>query len=167
MKRNILLLTVLTSFTTLSGAEDFDKSKLSVGASYGFINNGVLSVRGDYDISESAKAPVKIRVGYDRYSIDTGAGVAGYSWGYNVYYGSAYYDFNKQLKVDAKVHPFLGLGLGFGTTSCTGWCNGVASPTVGGFFLMGGVQYDLQKNINLEAGINGWSGLSLGGNYKF
>ena len=142
-----------------------DLSKLSVGAGYGFANNGVFSIHGDYDISDAAKAPVKVRVGYDSYAINT-SGL--YQWSYNVFYGGAYYDFNKQIKLDKKIHPFAGLGLGVGSASCSGaWCNRVATPTVGGLYLIAGVQYDVAPKVNAEININGWGGLSIGGNIKF
>jgi len=86
--------------------------KLSVGASYGFGNDGVLSLRADYDISDNVDHPVKLRVGYDRYSLDSWGG---YSWSYSTFYGGAYYDFNEVLGLDSKVHPFAGLGFGFGS----------------------------------------------------
>ncbi len=150
-------------------AEGFDKSKLSVGAGYGFANSGVLSLRADYDISRMVNnEPVKARVGYDRYSVDYGGFGNNYSWSYNIYYGGAYYDFNKQLKLDSKIHPFAGLGFGFGSASCSGnWCGWSSSPTVGGFYYIAGVQYDLTPKINAELNFNGWGGLSLGGNFKF
>ncbi len=145
-----------------------DQSKLSVGAGYGFNYNGVLSLHADYDIADQVNnAPVKARFGYDSYSRDY-AGPSSYSWGYNVFYAGAYYDFNKQLKLDNKIHPYAGLGLGFGTVSCSGTpCNGLASPTVGGLYVLIGLQYDVKPDVSLEANINGWNGLSLGANYKF
>ncbi len=145
-----------------------DQSKWSVGAGYGFDYNGVISLRADYDISDQANnEPVKIRFGYDSYSRDY-AGPSNYAWGYNVFYGAAYYDFSKQLMLDSKIHPFAGLGMGFGTTSCVGnVCGGVAGPALGGVYAIAGVQYDIKPNINLEGSVNIWSGLTLGANFKF
>ena len=156
---------ILLSAAISTPALASDLSKLSVGAGYGPSYGGVLSLRADYDISDEAKAPVKARVGYDSYNEDH-SGM--YKWSYNVFYGGAYYDFNKQLKLDSKLHPFAGLGLGFGSASCSGaWCNGVSTPSVGGLYLIAGVQYDLSPKVNAELNINGWNGLSIGGNFKF
>ena len=159
-----LLLTASCAFPAMAA----DQSKWSAGAGYGLDYNGVLSLHGDYDIADQVNhEPVKIRIGYDHYSRDYG-GPANYSWGYNVYYGAAYYDFNKAMKLDSKIHPFAGLGLGFGTASCTGnLCGTQANPNVGGIYFIGGVQYDVKHNVNLEANVNSWSGLTLGANYKF
>jgi len=159
-------LSAILLFSALSSsAMAADQSKWSAGAGYGFNNNGVFSLHADYDIADQFNnEPVKVRFGYDSYTINS----SGYSWGYNVFYGGAYYDFSKQLKLDSKLHPFAGLGLGFGTTSCSGsLCSGLASPSVGGIYFIAGVQYDVKPNINLEASINGWNGLLFGANYKF
>lgn len=140
---------------------EFDMSKMSVGAGYGFGNNGVLSFRGDYDISDETDKPVKVRVGYDRYSLET---FGNNSWTYNVFYGGAYYDFNETFDLDSEIHPFAGLGFGFGSVSCTG-CG--TSPSVGGLYYIGGVQYDINEQFSAEASFSVWGGLSLGANYNF
>lgn len=145
------------------------QSKLSLGAGYGFDNGGVLSIHGDFDISSVANnQPVTARIGYDHYAPDYAAFGGNYSWSYNVFYGGAYYDFSKALKLDANIHPFAGLGLGFGTVSCSGSpCGGLASPSVGGLYYIVGVQYDVAPKIAAELNINGWGGLSIGANFKF
>ena len=164
MKKLPLALLLVTLNAASALAAD-DSSKWSAGADFGFNYSSVLSIHADYDISDQTNnEPVKVRFGYDSYSINS----SGYSWGYNVFYGGAYYDFNKQLQLDRRVHPFAGLGLGFGTASCSGnSCGGLASPNVGGVYAIAGLQYDVKPNINLEASLNGWNGLMLGANYKF
>ena len=152
-----------------------DTSKISVGASYGLGtyagSSGVLSGRIDYDISDMAgNNPVKARIGFDHYSQDLGGfGMGTVTWSTNVFYGGAYYDFNKQLKLDAKIHPFAGLGFGFGSTSCSGatWCSVASSPSVGGLYWIGGVQYNVARNIDAELGYTAFSGISFGANFKF
>ncbi|MBI3478794.1 MAG: hypothetical protein HY016_00305 [Nitrosomonadales bacterium] len=146
-----------------------DQSKFSLGAGYGFGNGGVLSLHGDFNVSELAKdLPLKARVGYDHYSLNYGWVGSNYSWSYNVFYGGAYVDFGKALKLDNRVHPFAGLGLGVGSASCSGnWCGNVASPTVGGLYYIAGVQYDFVPNVAGEININEWGGLSIGANVKF
>lgn len=143
-----------------------EESKMAVGAGWGFGNGGVLSLRGDYDISDMVgQSAVKARVGYDRYSLDSGA----YTWSYNVFYAGAYKDFSKELNLD-KIHPFAGLGYGFGSTSCSGdsaLCASLPSPAVGGFYYIGGVKYDVTPQIEAEVAFERWAGLSLGANYKF
>lgn len=142
--------------------------KLSVGGGYGFGNGGVISVHGDYDISDMAKAPVKARIGWDHYTLDYGSGSFNYSWSYNVYYGGAYYDFSSLIKLGDKIHPFAGLGFGFGQVSCSGtYCSGYSSPTVGGFYYIGGVQYNVTSNIDAEVSLSQWSGFAVGANLKF
>lgn len=165
--KNLLFAFLLVTFFS-APAMAADLSKWSVGAGYGFDYSGVFSIHADYDISDQANhEPVKARFGYDSYTVNYG-GPSSYSWGYNVFYGGAYYDFNKPLKLDSKIHPFAGLGLGFGTASCSGnVCGGLARPMVGGIYILAGVQYDIKSNVNLEASVNGWNGLSLGANYKF
>lgn len=158
--------TAHTDNSTKVSAQDDDLlsakelKKLSVGATYGFNYTGVLALHADYDIQDEANAPVKVRVGWDNYSIGYGA----YSESINVFYGGAYYDFGKYLNISKKIHPFWGLGLGTVSVSCSG-CNTVSSPS--GFYYIGGVQYDYSPKITGEANFNGWGGLSLGANYKF
>jgi len=161
-----------------ANSDDFlsqkEMNKISVGATYGFNYTGVLSLHADYDIKDEIEAPVKVRVGWEHYSIDNGGyygyGYGGYYSGYtesvNVYYGGAYYDFNKMLKISKKIHPFWGLGFGFGSVSCSA-CNGRSVGTAGGFYYIGGVQYDFTPKISGEASYNAWGGLTLGANYKF
>ncbi len=152
-------------FSSTAMAE-FDTSKLSVGAGYGFGNDGVLSLRADYDISDNVDHPVKVRIGYDRYSLDGWGG--NYSWSYSTFYGGAYYDFNEILGIDDKIHPFAGLGFGFGSASCSGgFCSGLSSPTVGGLYYIGGIQYDITEQFSAEASFSVWGGLSIGANYNF
>lgn len=162
---------IVTAFSMFVSTQvfAFDQSKMSLGAGYGFSNNGVVSVHGDYDISSIANGqPVKARVGYDHYSIDYGFLSSAYSWSYNVFYGGAYYDANQVLELDSKIHPFIGLGIGFGSASCSGsFCGSVSSPTVGGFYYIAGVQYDATSKIAAELNFNGWGGFSLGANYRF
>jgi len=166
MKKTLFAFLLFTSFA--SPAMAVDPSKWSAGAGVGFDYSGALSVHADYDISDQVKnEPVKVRFGYDHYSRDYN-GPSNYTWGYNDYYASADYDFNKALKIDSNIHPFAGLGLGFGSTYCSGnICGGLADPTVGGIYFIAGVQYDLKPNINLEANVNSWVGLTLGANFKF
>lgn len=165
-----MVIAALLSALVAAPALAAETSKLSVGAGYGFDNGGVVSVHGDYDISDKANAPVKVRVGYDHYSLGYGWTGGNYTWSYNVFYGGAYYDFNKALKLDKKIHPFAGLGFGFGSVSCTGsaYCSSViGSPSVGGLYYIAGVQYELTPKIDAEANFNGWGGLSIGANFKF
>ena len=161
--KKVLLASILAAFSSLSHAEG-----MSIGAAYG-LGYGNLEVHGDLDISKMIdNQPIKARVGYNRYSTDFGAGNFGYTWSYNIFYGGAYYDFNKALKLDSAIHPFAGLGLGFGSTSCSGqWCNFASSVSAGGLYYIGGVQYDITPQIQAEAGYSGWSGIQLGANFKF
>ena len=165
MKKSLLAFMLSTSIAAPAMAAD--QSKWSAGAGLGFDYSGVISVHADYDIADQVKnEPVKVRFGYDHYSRDY-SGPSNYTWGYDDYYASANYDFNKALKLDSKVHPFAGLGLGFGTTNCTGnVCGGLATPAVGGIYFIAGVQYDVKSNIDLEANVNSWVGLTLGANFK-
>jgi hypothetical protein len=167
MMKKIYIALILSAFCVLP-AMAADQSKWSAGAGYGLDYNGVLSLHADYDIADHANnEPVKVRIGYDHYSRDYG-GSANYAWGYNVYYGAALYDFNKAMKLDSKIHPFAGLGLGFGTANCTGnLCGTQVNPNVGGIYFIGGVKYDVKTDVNLEANVNSWSGLTLGANIMF
>jgi len=114
------------------------------------------------------KKPIKVRVGYDRYTLDFGGFGGNYSWSYNVYYGGAYYYLDEFFDLGDKIHPFAGLGFGFGSVSCSGnFCNGVSSPTIGGLYYIGGVQYDLNDQFSAEASFSAWGGLTLGANYHF
>jgi len=163
-----IYLALLLSASWVFPAMAADQSKWSAGAGVGFEYTGVFSIHADYDISSQAQnEPVKVRFGYDRYSRDYG-GPANYSWGYDDFYAAALYDFNKPLKLDSKFHPFAGLGLGFGSTSCSGnGCGSVSSPAVGGIYFIAGLQYDVLPKINLEVNVNSWVGLTLGANLKF
>jgi len=168
MKKIILAALISTVVSVPALAAD---QKLSVGGGYGFGNGGVISVHGDYDISDMTKTPVKVRVGWEHYTLDYGFANSDYSWSYNVYYGGAYYDLNQQLKLGDKIHPFAGLGFGFGSVSCTGtvYCNSgyYSSPTVGGFYYIGGVQYNVTPNIDAEVSLSQWAGFAIGANLKF
>lgn len=163
-----VLVAALLSGAMASPAFAGETSKGNVGVGYGFDNGGVFSLHGDFDISDMVDhQPVKARVGWDHYALDYNWGGT-YTWSYNVFYGGAYYDFNKALKLDPKIHPFAGLGIGFGTVSCSGSaCSGLPSPTVGGFYYILGAQYDVTPKIAAELNFNGWGGLSLGANFKF
>ena len=165
---NKILLAILLTGSVLTPAMAAESNKWSAGVGFGFDYSGVLSLHADYDISDQVhNEPVKVRFGYDHYSRNY-SGPSDYSWGYDDFYASADYDFNKALKLDNKIHPFAGLGLGFGTTSCSGnYCNNVSSPSVGGIYFIAGVQYNLKSNIDLEANVNSWTGLTLGANLKF
>ncbi|MEK6749557.1 MAG: outer membrane beta-barrel protein [Pseudomonadota bacterium] len=175
--KKIVLVALLSAFVAAPVSAASKKSastgdtQYAIGAGYGLSNNGVLSVRGDYDISAQANAPVKVRVGWDHYKIDFNFGYS-YSWSYDVYYAGAYYDFNQQLKLGEKIHPFAGLGFGTGqvTFSCSGGttvCGSLSSPSIGGLYYIGGVQYNVTPNIDAELSYSGWTGISLGGNFKF
>jgi opacity protein-like surface antigen len=163
-----ILIAFLLSASFAAPAMAADQNKWSAGVGVGFEYTGVFSLHADYDISSQANnEPVKLRFGYDRYSRDYG-GPTNYSWGYNDYYVSADYDFNKTLKLDSKIHPFAGLGLGFGSTSCSGnQCGALASPSVGGIYFIGGVQYEVKPKISIEVNVNSWTGLTLGANIQF
>ena len=158
--KKIFIASVIAAMGSVS-AMAADLSQMSIGAGYGFSNGGVVSVHGDYDISQLARnQPIKVRVGYDHYSNDYGS----FKWSYNVFTGGAYYDFGKLVNLGNKIHPFAGVGFGFGSVSCSGCGN---SPTAGGFYHIVGIQYDLAPNIAVEANINAWGGPSAGVNYKF
>lgn len=167
--RRFIFGTLLSAFLAAPAfAFEFDTSKLSVGASYGFGNDGVLSGRLDYDISEEVEKPVTVRVGFDRYTLDFGGFGGAYSWAYNVFYGGAYYDFSEALDLGEKIHPFAGLGFGFGSVSCSGsFCNGLGEPSVGGLYYIGGVQYEISDQLAAEASFSAFGGLSIGVNYSF
>ncbi|MEQ1533760.1 MAG: hypothetical protein HOO97_11705 [Sideroxydans sp.] len=162
--KKVLVIALLSAFAATSAHAE----GMSIGAAYG-LGFGNLEVHGDMDISKLAdNNPVKARVGYNRYSTDFGAGNFGYTWSYNIFYGGAYYDFNQVLKLDSKIHPFAGLGFGFGSTSCSGqWCGFASSTTAGGLYYIGGAQYDITPQIQAEVGYSGWSGIQLGANFKF
>ena len=164
-----IISTLALAIALSSSAFASDQSKPSIGIGYGLDNGGVISLHGDFSIADKVNnEPVKVRLGWDHYSQGYGFGNTNYSWSYNVFYGGAYYDFNRALKLDSKIHPFAGLGIGFGNAICSGpWCNNVGSPTVGGLYYLIGAQYDLTPNVNAELNINGWGGLTIGANLKF
>lgn len=165
--KKIVIAALLSAFVA-APALAANTSKISVGAGYGLNYGGGFSIHGDYDISDKANAPVKVRLGYDRYSENLSGFGINYTWSYNHYFAGAYYDFSKQMQLDKKIHPFAGLGLGFGSVSCSG-CGGFnfASPTVGGIYYIAGVQYDVTPKIAAEANFNEFGGLTLGANFKF
>ncbi len=169
MKKTILSAVSAVLLVSTSAMAEFETEKLSVGASYGFGNNGVLSFRGDYDISDMTDKPMKARIGYDRYSLDGIFSSLDYTWTYSVFYGGVYYDFSETLDIDDRIRPFAGLGFGFGSVSCSGsGCGaGISTPAVGGFYYIGGVQYELNEQFSAEASFTAWGGLSIGANYHF
>lgn len=150
----------VTASTSALAAEP---SEFSIGGGVGFNYGGVWDVHGDYDISHlTNREPFKVRFGFQHYAND----YASYRWSYNVFYGGAYYDFNRALKLDSKLHPFVGVVMGVGSVSCSN-CPGFApSPSVGGLSVIGGVQYDLDSRLSVEAGLNVWGGVGVGVNYK-
>ena len=157
--KKMIAATLLSAFIAAPAlAFEFDTSKLSVGAGYGFGNSGVLSVHGDYDIADETDNPIKVRLGYDRYSL-------GRYWSYNVFYGGAYYDFNEIIGLDEKIHPFAGLGLGFVSLSCSELCG--SSVSTGGLYYIAGVQYDINEQFSAEVSFSAWGGMALGANYNF
>lgn len=180
--KNIVSVALLSAFIAapvLAADTKADGKKFAVGGGYGFGNDGVISVRGDFDISDMVGHPVKARVGWDNYTQDFGNTFFGsYKYSYNVYYGGAYYDFNQALrknpdiKLGDKIHPFAGLGFGIEkvSLSCSGssiFCSGYSSGSNGTFYYIGGVQYNVTPNIDAEISFSDWAGLSLGGNFRF
>ncbi len=169
MKKMLSAALLSTFIAAPAFAFEFDSSNLSVGGSYGLGNNGVISVRGDYDISDDTDQPLKIRLGYDRYTIDLGGVfVDNYSWTYNIYYAGAYYDFGEMLNLDDNIHPFIGLGLGFRSATCSGiFCSGRSNPSTSRLYYVSGIQYDVNDQISAEVSFSVWGGLSIGANYNF
>lgn len=158
MKKNFIA-SVIAAMGSVS-AMAADLSQMSIGAGYGLSNGGVLSIHGDYDISQLArKQPIKIRVGYDHYSDEIGS----FKRSSNVFSGGAYYDFGKLLNLGNKLHPFAGAG--FSYASCSD-CGIYSSPDNRVYHIVG-VQYDVTPNIAVEANFNAWGGPTAGVNYKF
>ena len=144
--------------------------QFAVGVAYGLDYSGTLSIRGDMDISRLTNGqPLKARIGYDRASQTYNWFGGSYTWTHSHFYGSAYYDFNKLLKLDRRLHPFAGAGYGFGSVSCSGsWCGGGwSSPSVGGVYVLGGIQYNVTNAIDVEASYNNFAGVSIGANFRF
>jgi len=166
--KKITIAVLLTVFA-VTPAFAADQSKLSLGVGYGFDYEGVFSFHGDYDISAMANnAPVKARFGFDHYSPNYSWAGNNYSWSYNRFYGAAYYDFSRHMTLDKRIHPFAGLGLYVGSSSCAGSvCGNVSSSSNSGLYYIAGVQFDIAPKIALEANVNEIGGVSIGANFKF
>lgn len=164
-----ITLAALLSIAAVTPAWAADQSAPSFGAAYGFDYDGVISIYGDFDISDMANnAPVKARFGLDFFSPNYSSGGSTYTMSTNRFYGAAYYDFSKHLTLDKRVHPFAGLGLFMGSSSCSGAvCGSVSSPTNNGLYFIAGVQFDAAPKIALEANVNETGGLTIGANFKF
>lgn len=161
MKKTLIALLSVGVIAPAMAAEN------NIGVGFGLANGGVLSIHGDFDVARAVQGPVMARIGFDHYAMNYGWN-GGYTWSYNVFYGGAYYDLNKAMQLDRRFHPFVGLGIGIGSASCSGpACNQVANPSVGGLYFIGGLQYELTPKVDAELNINGWGGLTVGANFKY
>lgn len=166
--KKITIAALLSAFA-VAPALAADQSSFSLGAGYGFDNDGVISLHADFDISSVAnKAPVTARFGFDHYSPNYSWAGSSYSWSYNRFYAAAYYDFSRDMKLDKRIHPFAGLGLYVGSSSCSGSvCGAVSSHTNSGLYYLLGVQFDIAPKIALETNVNEIGGVTIGANFKF
>ncbi len=144
--------------------------KNSIGVNYGFGNNGVVGVQGEFDISAAMpnRAPVSIQVFWKNYSQSyfTGAGV--YQYSYNAFGAAAIYDFGSVIPQDRKFRPYAGVGLVTLNSNLSG--PNVAFPTgpdSGGLYVTAGIKYDLTPQVSADLNLNNIGGLTIGADFNF
>ena len=148
-------------------AED---AKNNVGISYGFGQDGVVGIQGEFDISSSVKnAPVSIQLFWKNYSDSfTVGGVGTYQYSYNGYGVAALYDFGSVVKQNNKIKPYLGLGL----YTLTNQLSGPAQPPnvsadSGGLYVVAGVRYAMTPKFAADLNFNNIGDLTVGANLNF
>jgi len=148
-------------------AED---GKNNVGISYGFNQDGVVGIQGEFDISSSVnKAPVSVQLFWKNYSDTfTVGGVGTYQYSYNGYGVAAIYDFGSVVKQNNKIKPYAGLGL----YTLSNQLSGPAAPPnvsadTGGLYIVAGVRYAMTPKFAADLNVNNIGGLTLGANLNF
>ena len=145
-------------------------SKNSVGINYGFDQDGVVGIQGEFDISSSVnKAPVSIQVFWKTYSQTYDRPPAGtYQYSYNGFGAAAIYDFGSVVKENNKIKPYAGLGL----YTLNNTLSGPAAPLdvsadTGGLYAVAGVRYAMTTQLSADVNYNNIGGLTIGVNLNF
>jgi len=144
--------------------------KNSVGINYGFDQDGVVGIQGDFDISSSVNnAPVSIQVFWRSYSQTYDRPPAGtYQYSYNGLGVAAIYDFGSVVKQNSKIKPYAGLGL----YTLTNELSGPAAPLnesadTGGLYAVAGVRYAMTTQLSADLNYNNIGGVTIGVNLHF
>ena len=144
--------------------------KNSVGINYGFDQDGVIGIQGEFDISSSVnKAPVSIQVFWKSYSQSYDRPPAGtYQYSYNGFGAAAIYDFGSVVKQNNKIKPYAGLGL----YTLSNTLSGPAAPLdvsadTGGLYVVAGVRYAMTTELSADVNLNNIGGLTIGVNLNF
>jgi opacity protein-like surface antigen len=146
------------------------EGKNSIGINYGFGNNGVAGVQGEFDISSAMpnKMPVSVQVFWKNYSQDHNSGAGIYQYSYNAFGAAAIYDFGSLLPQDRKLRPYAGVGL-FGLNSNYSGPSVAfpAGPDSGGLYVTAGAKYDLTPQVSADLNLNNIGGLTIGVDFNF
>lgn len=142
----------------------------SIGVSYGFDNNGVVGLQGQFDISSAMpnKMPVSIQVFWKNYSQSyrTGAGV--YQYGYNGFGVAGIYDFGSVFSHNRQIRPYAGIGLVTLNSSLSGPnLPFPTGPDSGGLYVTAGVKYELTPQVSADLSLNNVGGLTIGADFNF
>lgn len=146
------------------------EGKNSIGINYGFDNNGVVGVQGQFDISSAMpnKMPVSVQVFWKNYSQDYNSGAGIYRYSYNAFGAAAIYDFGSLLPQDRKVRPYAGVGLyGLNSNYSGPYVAFPAGPDSGGLYITAGVKYDLTPQVSADLNLNNVGGLTIGADFNF
>jgi hypothetical protein len=168
MKRTVIVLLLYSIVAPAAyAATGTDNVKGSIGINYGV--NGVLGVEGEQSISSLANnQPVSLQVFLKNYMQDISPGV---SWDTMGIGAAAIYDFNAAAIMDAKIHPYFGIGLMYvnhswsGSGPAPGWYNGTGVDS--GLYLVGGARYYLNSKWTADLNFNVFSDLTVGVIYSF
>jgi len=144
--------------------------KKSVGINYGFGQDGVIGIQGEFDISSSVKnAPVSVQLFWKGYSESFSvAGVGTYQYSYNGLGVAAIYNFGSVVKQNNKIKPYAGLGLYTLSNTLSG---PAAPPNIsadsGGLYAVAGVKYEMTPEFTGDLNYNNIGSVTLGLNLNF
>jgi len=145
-----------------------DGSK-SVGVNYGFGQDGVIGIQGEFDISSSVKnAPISVQLFWKGYSDSFSTGAGTYQYDYNSFGVVGIYNFGSEVKQNSKIKPYAGLGL----YTLSNTLSGPAAPPPnsadsGGLYAVAGVKYEMTPEFSGDLNYNNIGSLTLGLNLNF
>jgi len=144
-------------------------SKNNVGVNYGFGQDGVVGIQGEFDISSSVKnAPISVQLFWKGYSDSFSTGAGTYQYSYNGFGVAGIYNFGSVVKQNSKIKPYVGLGL----YTLNNTLSGPAAPPPnsadsGGLYAVAGVQYEMTPQFTGDLNYNNIGSLTLGLNLNF
>jgi opacity protein-like surface antigen len=171
MKRFVIatMLSIFFAAPAVAASADSPARNNSIGVNYGFDEDGVMGIQGEFDISASMnKAPVSVQIFWKNYSHSIPSNAGTYQYNYNGFGVAAIYDFSATARLDKRFKPYAGLGLITLNSDLSGPnSQPPQSAETGGLYFALGVQYALTPTLSADLNFNNIGGLTLGANVNF